>query len=138
MPDVADAPSWRQGYDALERQVGPRLESIVRSDSFAVAVGLVARAQRAVQQEAGRTTRRFLHQLNLPAGSDVSRILNEIGLLRRQVRELTAELEDTKAALAAAQPDRRAAARRSPSRKAPAPKTAARKRGAARGARTGP
>jgi uncharacterized membrane protein len=76
---------------------------MVRSESFAVAVGLVARVQRAVQQEAGRTTRRLLHQLNLPAGSDVSRILNEIGQLRRQVRELTVELEETREALAAAQ-----------------------------------
>lgn len=99
---MAEAPSWRQGYDALEREVAPRLEAVVRSDAFAVAVGLVARAQRAVQQEASRTTRRLLHQLNLPAGSDVTRILNEIGQLRRQVRELTAELEATKAELARA------------------------------------
>ncbi len=75
----------------------------MRSDTFAVAVGLIARAQRTVQQEASRTTRRVLHQLNLPAGSDVTRILNEIGQLRRQVRELTAELEATKAELARAQ-----------------------------------
>jgi uncharacterized coiled-coil protein SlyX len=35
----------------------------------------------------------MLHSLNLPAGSDVTRILNELGQLKRQVRALTAELE---------------------------------------------
>lgn len=124
---MADAPAWRQGYDALERQLGPRLEAVVRSESFAVAVGLVARAQRAVQQEAGRTTRRLLHQLNLPAGTDVSRILNEIGQLRRQVRELTAELEETKRALTEARTEAPRAAKKAP----------ARKRGGTRDQRTG-
>lgn len=98
---VADTPSWRQGYDALERQVAPRVEQLVRSEQFAVAVGLMARVQRGVEAESSRFTRRVLHRLNLPAGTDVSRILSEIGQLRRQVTELTTELEDTKAELAA-------------------------------------
>lgn len=110
---MADVPSWRQGYDSIERRVGPQLESVLRSDTFAVAVGLVARLQRQVQGEAGRVTRRVLHQLNLPAGTDVSRILNELGQLRRQVRELSDELEETKAALTAA---RRPATRKRASR----------------------
>lgn len=104
---------------------------MVQSESFAVAVGVVARVQRVVQQEAGRTTRRFLHQLNLPAGSDVSRILNEIGQLRRQVRELTVELEETKAALAEASKRARPSKRAEPSKP-----SAPRKRGS-RAARTG-
>ncbi len=114
---MADIPSWRQGYDSIERRVGPPLESMLRSDSFAVAIGLVARVQRQVQGEASRVTRRVLHQLNLPAGTDVSRILNELGQLRRQVRELSDELEETKAALTAAQQapaPRRATAGRQP------------------------
>ena len=43
-----------------------------------------------------RSTRRVLHRLNLPAGTDVSRILNEIGQLRVQVRELSAELDEAR------------------------------------------
>jgi hypothetical protein len=97
-------PPWRQGFDAVERQVTPRLETLVQSEQFAVAVGLAARVQRAVEGELARTTRRVLHRLNLPAGTDVSRILNEIGQLRVQVRELTAELEDAKAELVEREP----------------------------------
>ena len=89
----------------------------MRSDSFAVALGLAARVQRTMQEEASRATRRVLHQLNLPAGTDVARILNELGQLRRQVRELSEELEDTKAELTAARktaPARRTSAGRKP------------------------
>jgi hypothetical protein len=87
------APLWRQGYDAMEREVAPRLDAMVRSDGFAQAMGVVARLQRAVQQEVARSTRRWLHLLNLPAATDVSRILTEMGRLEKQVRDLTHQLE---------------------------------------------
>ncbi len=99
---MSDSPRWRQGFDAVERQVAPRLESLLRSEQFAVAVGLAARVQRAVEQQASRSTRRVLHQLNLPAGTDVSRILNELGQLKLQVRELTSQLEAGQARRSAA------------------------------------
>jgi hypothetical protein len=102
MPDRP--PTWRQGFDAVERQLTPRLEALVQSEQFAVAVGLLARVQRAVEGEMARNTRRVLHRFNLPAGTDVARILNEIGQLRVQVRELSAELEDARAELAATKP----------------------------------
>lgn len=122
---MADQPSWRQGFDALEQQLSPRLETLVQSEQFAVAIGLAARVQRAVEGELARTTRRVLHRLNLPAGTDVSRILNEIGQLRVQVRELAAELDDARAELAARPPAPVEAI------STPAKKRAARKAGAA-------
>lgn len=137
--DVADHPSWRQGYDALERQVGPRLEQVVRSEQFAIAVGLLAKVQRSVEAESGRITRRVLHRLNLPAGTDVTRILHEIGQLRREVSDLTAELDDARTALAEAQAGstpaatKRPAARKATATKQTTPKPAATKgRGRAR------
>jgi phage host-nuclease inhibitor protein Gam len=36
-----------------------------------------------------------LHLLNLPAGSDVNRLLVQIAALEREVRELRKRLEDT-------------------------------------------
>lgn len=107
---MADTPAWRQAYDRLEREVAPRLEELLRSEQFAVAVGLVSRVQRSMEAEAGKSTRRVLHRLNLPAGSDVVRILNEIGQLRRQVHELQIELVDTQRALRATQAELVAAA----------------------------
>ncbi len=126
-PLMADQPSWRQGFDAVEKQLSPRLEGLVQSEQFAVAAGLAARAQRAVEGELARTTRRVLHRLNLPAGTEVSRILKEIGQLRVQVRELSAELDDARAQLAA----RSAAPVAKITKPPPAKKRAARKAGAA-------
>jgi hypothetical protein len=126
-PAMADQPSWRQGFDALEKQLSPRLESIVQSEQFAVAVGLAARVQRSVEGELARTTRRVLHRLNLPAGTDVSRILNEIGQLRVQVRALSNELDEARAELATRPPAPVSAI----TKRAPAKKRAAKKAGAA-------
>lgn len=129
---MADQPTWRQGFDALEQQLSPRLEALLRSEQFAVAVGLAARVQRTVEGELSKTTRRVLHRLNLPAGSDVSRILNEIGQLRVQVRALSAELDDARAELASRPPADVAPIRRSAATKrAPARKRAAKRAGAA-------
>ena len=92
--------AWLHGLRLVEPGDFLRLEALVRSEQFAVAVGLVARVQRAVETEMARTTRRVLHRLNLPAGTDVTRILNELGQLRLQVRDLTAELAEARAQLA--------------------------------------
>ena len=80
----------------LEQAVGPQLKTVVSSEPFAVAVGLVARAQKTAQRQAERNTRRLLHLWNLPAGSDVTRIIAEIGKLQREVRELSRQVDGLK------------------------------------------
>ncbi len=87
-------PLWRQGYDAMEAAVGPPLEQLVRSDQFAQGLAAFTRLRRELEAQAARTSRHVLHRLNLPAGSDVTRLLNEIGELRKQVRQLSDELAD--------------------------------------------
>ena len=92
-----DRPLWRQGFDTVEQAVAPRLTEIVNSEQFAIAAGLVTQAQRTARRGAERTTRRLLHLANLPAGSDVTRLLNEIGKLQAQVRELSRQVDESKA-----------------------------------------
>jgi hypothetical protein len=91
-----EAPLWRQSFDAIERELGPRLEAFIRTDQFAAAVGAAAHLRRMLQQQAARSTRRMLHLMNLPAGTDVARILSELGQLRQQVRDLSNRVEPTK------------------------------------------
>lgn len=93
-PAADGVPLWRQGYDLVERTVAPPLEALVRSDGFARAVGAATHAQRVVQRQVARSTRRVLHLLNLPAATDVTHILNELGRLEKQVRELGHQLEE--------------------------------------------
>lgn len=95
-----DQPLWRQGYDAAERAVAPRLEALVGDERFAVGVGLVTQARRAVQRRTERQMRRTLHLFNLPAGSDVTRLMNEIRKLQQEVRGLSRQLAAEKGEVA--------------------------------------
>ena len=128
-------PKWRQTFDAIEREVTPRLDTVIRSEQFAVATGLAAQVQRRVAKQAARNTRRVLHMLNLPAGTDVTRLLNEIGQLKAQVRTLSSQIEAQIEAQsdAPSAPPARAASRKSakevtPDGPSPRPKRAPRTR----------
>jgi hypothetical protein len=87
-------PLWRKAFDAAEQAVAPHLEQAVRTDQFAIAVGVVQRVQTELRKRGERTSRQVLHLLNLPAGSDVNRLLAQIGSLEREVRELRKQLAD--------------------------------------------
>jgi hypothetical protein len=89
----APAPRWRQVFDAAERAVAPRAEAFVRTSTFAVGTALVRRAHTVVTDSARGLTARAWHLVNLPAGSDVSRLRAQIGALDREVRRLSLQLE---------------------------------------------
>jgi hypothetical protein len=86
-------PRWRQGYDAIERALEPQISAVLGHDRFGQALGVGVHVRQSARDLASSSTRRLLHALNLPAGTDVTRILNEIGSLKRQVYELGAQLE---------------------------------------------
>jgi hypothetical protein len=86
-------PRWRQGYDAIERALEPQISAVLGHDRFGQAVGVGVHVHQSARHLAASSTRRLLHAFNLPAGTDVTRILNEIGSLKRQLYELGAQLE---------------------------------------------
>ncbi|MGY1638476.1 hypothetical protein ACI78V_17650 [Geodermatophilus sp. SYSU D00742] len=92
---MADArpPLWRQAFDAAERRVTPRAEEFVRSDAFSIGAALLRRASTLARGSARGATTRFWHLLDLPAGTDVSRLRAQVGALDREVRRLTLQLE---------------------------------------------
>ncbi|MGY1630440.1 hypothetical protein ACI784_01850 [Geodermatophilus sp. SYSU D01186] len=92
---MADArpPLWRQAFDAAERRVTPRAEEFVRSDAFSIGAALLRRATTVARGSARGATTRFWHLLDLPAGTDVSRLRAQVGALDREVRRLTLQLE---------------------------------------------
>jgi hypothetical protein len=100
---VTESPRWRQAFDAVERRVTPPAEQLVRTPGFAVGAALVSRAQSAARGAARGVTARAWHLLNLPAGSDVSRLRTQIGALDREVRRLTVQLETERRSQAAAE-----------------------------------
>jgi hypothetical protein len=87
------APLWRQAFDAAERAVAPRAEDLVRSPYFSLGVALARRAQNLAGRSVQRLSSRAWHLVNLPAGSDISRLRAQIGSLDREVRRLTLQVE---------------------------------------------
>ncbi|MGY1680468.1 hypothetical protein [Geodermatophilus sp. SYSU D01176] len=90
---MTEPPLWRQAFDAVERRVTPRAEEFVRTETFAVGAALTRRAVTLARDTARGATTRAWHLLNLPAGTDVSRLRAQVGALDREVRRLTLQLE---------------------------------------------
>lgn len=89
---------WKRVFDAVDARVSPVIDELARSQDVAVLLALGLRAQREVERRAEQWSRRTLHLLNLPAGSDVNRLLDHIARLEREVSDLRAELTDREVA----------------------------------------
>ncbi len=87
------SPLWRQAFDAAERAVTPRADQLVRTEYFSLGVALARRARTLADRSVQRLSARAWHAVNLPAGSDISRLRAQIGALDREVRRLTIPLE---------------------------------------------
>ena len=92
-PAPPAAPLWRQAFDAADKALAPHAENLVRTPAFDIGVALVQRAQQLARTSARGLTARAWHLINLPAGSDVTRLRAQIGALDREVRRLTVKLE---------------------------------------------
>ena len=93
VPTRARGPLWLRAVHRLERAIGEPVESALRSDAY---FDLVADATR-VKTRAGRSlegaSRRVLHLLNLPAGSDVRRVREQLSGVERRLAEVSKELD---------------------------------------------
>jgi hypothetical protein len=104
---VSDKPSpplWRQAYDAVDSRLAPQLESLVQTKEFAQVLSLGWRAQTEARRIVERRTRRLWHLVNLPAGSDVTRLREQVVTLDRRVRDLTRALEEANRRAQSAEP----------------------------------
>jgi hypothetical protein len=90
-------PPWRIVFDAVERSVATPLETIVRSELFFDLVALSTRTRKGTVARTERLSRRALHLMNLPAGSDMRRLGEQVTRLERRVMSLSKQLEVTTA-----------------------------------------
>jgi hypothetical protein len=92
----ANQPLWLRVVLRLERAVGEPIESAVRSDAYFDVVSTTTRVRRRVVGTAEGVSKRCLHLLNLPAGSDIRGMRQQLARVERRLNELTdnvAELE---------------------------------------------
>jgi hypothetical protein len=90
---MSDKPAWRWTYDAVETTVTPWVEAVVHTGKFASTTTLLARTRRQVGDQVNGVAARFLHLFNLPARTDIQRLRRQVGALDREVRRLSAELD---------------------------------------------
>jgi hypothetical protein len=89
----ADVPLWRRAYDQLDKELTPRIDALVRSESFLREFGRLSAVRRQARRQVSGAASRVWHLVNLPAGSDIARLTGQVGALDRQVRNLTLQLE---------------------------------------------
>lgn len=90
---ASSAPLWLRLVLRAERTIGRPVEAAVRSDAYFDAVAEVNKAAARVGGALEGATRRGWHLLNLPAGSDVNRLREQIAAMDRRIVRLTKELE---------------------------------------------
>ena len=119
---ASSSPLWKKVFDALDERLSPAINEMAQSEDAATLVALGRRGRSEFDRRMEQASRRTLHLLNLPAGSDVNRLLEHIARLEREVRDLRNALTDREnaeylASLAARhKADRPAAKRRSATR----------------------
>jgi hypothetical protein len=90
----SQGPLWLKVVHRLERAVGAPVESAVRSDTYFDVVAVVTRASGKAKRTAESVSRRGLHLLNLPAGSDVKRVREQLLRMERRLNQLTENVEE--------------------------------------------
>ena len=93
---ASKAPLWRRVFDTGERAVGSRLESLVQTGEFAALVGLGTHLRAEVIRRVERQSSRLWHLANLPAGSDIRRLREQLVRVDRRLVAMAKELEELK------------------------------------------
>ena len=90
----SSSPLWKQLFDAVDERLSPTINDLARSEDAATLAALGRRGRSELDRRMEQASRRTLHLLNLPAGSDVNRLLEHIARLEREVRDLRNLLTD--------------------------------------------
>ena len=104
------APLWRQAFDAVERPIAAAAESWVQTDTFMDLTAFAFKVQRRMLTEAHRASEQWLHAWGMSSQNDLARLMNQIGSLERELRDLRRELERREARPQVAQVRNRKAA----------------------------
>lgn len=91
---AGDRPVVLRTVSKVDSLVAPTIEGLVQHEAVGLGMAVAVRMRRGLTQRAERLSRHVLHAFNLPAGSDVRRLLAQLAMVEREVRELTKAVND--------------------------------------------
>ena len=90
---MAAQPLWLKLVLRLERTVGGPVEAAVHSNTYFDVVTELNRGTRRLTDAVESVSKRGLHLLNLPAGTDIRRVREQLARMDRRLLQITKELE---------------------------------------------
>ncbi len=90
-----DLPRWLEAVRSFERAVGVPVEKFVTSDAYFDLLPHLNRAQAQFEELAVAATDRWYRLLNLPTGSDLRQMREQLSRVERQVEKLSKQLADS-------------------------------------------
>lgn len=90
---AAGTPLWLDLVLRAERVVGSRVEDAVHSDTYFDLVTEMNRAKRFLTGTVEGISKRIWHTANLPAGTDLRRVREQLARMERRIVELSKELD---------------------------------------------
>lgn len=91
---MASQPTWLKLVLKAERAVGSRVETVVHSDAYFDVVTELNRAKSRVTGTVEGISKRVWHLANLPAGTDIRRVREQLARMERRLVELSKEVEE--------------------------------------------
>jgi hypothetical protein len=86
-------PAWLKLVLRLERAIAAPVEAAVHSDAYFDVVAELNRGTRRLTDAAESVSKRGLHLLNLPAGTDIRRVREQLARMDRRLLQISKELE---------------------------------------------
>jgi hypothetical protein len=87
-------PLWLTLVLRAERALGTRIEAAVHSDPYFDLVAVLNRGKGALTESVEGVSKRILHLANLPAGTDIRRVREQLARMERRLVEVSKELEE--------------------------------------------
>jgi hypothetical protein len=97
--EMSGGPSpWLKLVLRLERAIGNRVESAVHSGTYFDLVTELSRSRARLTRRVEGVSRSLWHLANLPAGTDIRRMREQLARMERRIVELSKELDEQRAA----------------------------------------
>jgi hypothetical protein len=87
-------PLWLRAVHRLERAVGEPVEAVVRTETYFDVMTTATRTTKGVKRKVTGVSTRALHLVNLPAGTDLQRMREQLARMERRLNQLSETVEE--------------------------------------------